>query len=464
MKKYTLILLYLAFQISNPTPTKAQYEANWESLDKRPTPAWFEDAKFGIFIHWGVFSVPSWATNSNADGFGSGYAEWYWQRLMDKKLKIHTEFMDFHKKNYGDRSYQDFVQDFKAELFNPDDWATIFEKAGAKYVVLTSKHHEGFTMWQSPQSWNWNAVDVGPHRDLAGDLMKSVRAKNLRMGYYYSLYEWFNPIYKSNVNQYVDEHMLPQMKDLVTRYQPDILWTDGEWEQVAKTWKSEEYLKWLFNESAVKNNVVVNDRWGSDTRSKHGSFYTSEYGHGGTDNAETTEGFARPWEECRGMGESFGYNRNENLDIYQTGEQLVHQLIDIVARGGNLLLNIGPTADGRIPVIMQQRLREIGNWLKVNGDGIYNTRRWNKAPQYKKETSLFFTQKGKDVYAITRKWEDVITVQNVAKPLKVNLLGFKGDVKFTYKNGTLSIIAPAVNPNTIPCDYAWTYQIVEGGK
>jgi alpha-L-fucosidase len=457
MKKCLFLSLIFFFQ----TTLNAQYLPNWESLDKRETPTWFEDAKFGIFIHWGVFSVPSWATNSNADGFGSGYAEWYWKRLFSPELKIYKEFFDFHKKNYGDKSYQDFVQDFKAEMFKPDDWANIFDQAGAKYVVLTSKHHEGFTMWQSPQAWNWNAVDVGPHRDLAGDLMKSVRAKNLKMGYYYSLYEWFNPTYKTNVKQYVDEHMLPQMKDLVTKYQPDILWTDGEWEQTAKTWKSEEYLAWLFNESAVKDKVVVNDRWGNDTRAKHGSFLTSEYGHGGTDNGETSGGFHRPWEECRGMGESFGYNRNENLEIYQTSEQLVHQLIDIVAKGGNLLLNIGPTADGRIPVIMQQRLSDMGGWLKVNGAGIYGTRRWDKAPQYGKDSKLYFTKKDKNLYAIACKWAEVITIQNIGKPTKVNLLGFKGDVKFTHKNNILTIFAPQVNPNTLPCPYAWTYQIVD---
>lgn len=464
MKNHISLLLILALQINCVLPIHAQYQANWESLDKRQTPTWFEDAKFGIFIHWGVFSVPSWATNSNADGFGSGYSEWYWQRLTATKLKIHPEFVAFHKKNYGDRSYQDFVQDFKAELFNPDDWANIFDKAGAKYVVLTSKHHEGFTMWQSPQSWNWNAVDVGPHRDLAGDLSKSVKAKNLKMGFYYSLYEWFNPTYKANVNQYVSERMLPQMKDLVTRYQPDILWTDGEWDHPAKTWKSEEYLAWLFNESPVKNSIVVNDRWGNDTKSKHGSFMTSEYGHGGADNTETSGGFARPWEECRGMGESFGYNRNENLEVYRTSEELVHQFIDIVARGGNLLLNIGPTADGRIPVIMQQRLHDMGSWLKVNGEAIYGSRRWEKSPQYGKNTQLYFTKKGKDLFAVATKWQETMTIQNVQKPLKVNLLGFKGDVKFSYKNDVLTIFAPQVNPNTVPCAYAWTYQIVEGLK
>lgn len=458
MKRYLLILTTLVC-----LQTYAQYQPNWQSLDQRQTPAWFEDAKFGIFIHWGIYSVPAWATNSNADGFGSGYSEWYWQRLFAPNLKIHKEFVAFHEKNYGKSSYQDFVQGFKAELFQPDDWAKIFEQAGAKYVVLTSKHHEGFTLWPSAQSWNWNAVDVGPHRDLAGDLSKAVKAKNLHMGYYYSLYEWFNPNYKSDVNNYVDQHMIPQMKDLVTKYEPDILWTDGEWDHPAKTWKSEEFLSWLYNESPVKNSVVVNDRWGNDTKSKHGSFYTSEYGHGGTDNS-LTSGFVRPWEECRGIGESFGYNRNENLDVYQTGEQLVHQLVDIVARGGNFLLNIGPTADGRIPVIMQQRLREIGNWMKVNGNAIYGTRKWDKAPAYTKESKLHFTQKGKNVYAIASKWQETIIVENVEKPAKVKLLGFDGDIKFSYKNKVLSITAPQVNPNTIPCQYAWTYELTDALK
>ena len=185
---------------------------------------------------------------------------------------------------------------------------------------------------------------------------------------------------------------------------------------------------------------------------------TSEYGHGGTDNKEV-QGFVRPWEECRGMGESFGYNRNENLDSYQTGEQLVHQLIDIVARGGNLLLNIGPTADGRIPVIMQQRLHEIGSWLKINGEAIYGTRKWDKAPKYTKDSQVFFTQKANTLYAINRHWKDEIVIENVSKPSKVSLLGFKGDVKFSYKGNVLRITAPAVTPNTIPCQYAWTYEI-----
>lgn len=430
-----------------------KYQANWESLDKRPTPEWFGKAKFGIFLHWGLYSVPSWATNSYADGFGSNYAEWYWQRLFAENLKIHQEFVDFHQKTYGkDFVYQEFAPKFKAELFEPQKWAKIFKNAGAKYVVLTSKHHEGFTLWKAPQSWNWNSVDIGPKRDLAGDLSKAVKDEGLRMGFYYSLYEWFNPQYKSDVNGYVDQRMLPQMKDLVTRYKPDIVWADGDWEQTAKTWRTEEFTAWLYNESVSKDEVVINDRLGSDTKSKHGSFQTSEYGAGNVSGN-------KPWEETRGIGQSFGYNRNENLEQYATSQELVHELISVVARGGNLLLNIGPAADGTIPVIMQQRLKDIGDWLKVNGEGIYETTVWENAPKITKETDLFFTKKANSIYAITTRWKNEIEIKNIEKPVNVVMLGYQGKIDYTYKNNTLIIKMPLLTPDIVPCQYAWTLKL-----
>ncbi|HRH42225.1 MAG TPA: alpha-L-fucosidase [Pyrinomonadaceae bacterium] len=430
-----------------------KYQANWESLDKRPTPEWFGKAKFGIFIHWGLYSVPSWATNSYADGFGSNYAEWYWQRLFAPNLKIHKEFVDFHNRVYGkDFVYQQFAPKFTAELFEPEKWAKIFKSSGAKYVVLTSKHHEGFTLWNAPQSWNWNSVDIGPKRDLAGDLSKAVKNEGLRMGFYYSLFEWFNPQYKSDVNGYVAQRMLPQMKDLVTKYKPDIIWADGDWEHPAKIWRTEEFSAWLFNESVSKDEVVINDRLGSDTKSQHGSFQTSEYGAGNVSGN-------KPWEETRGIGQSFGYNRNENLEQYSTSQELIHELISVVARGGNLLLNIGPAADGTIPVIMQQRLQDIGDWLNINGEAIYETKIWEKAPKVTKETNLFFTQKGNSVYAITTKWKNEIEIKNIEKPKNVTMLGFNGKIDYVYKNNILTIKMPLLTPDIIPCQYAWALKI-----
>lgn len=429
------------------------YQPNWESLDKRPVPEWYGNAKFGIFIHWGLYSVSSWATSSYADGFGSNYAEWYWQRLFAPNLKIHKDFVEFHEKVYGKNFlYQDFAPKFTCELFNPDQWVGLFKASGAKYVVLTSKHHEGFCLWPSAQSWNWNAVDVGPHRDLAGDLSNAVKKAGLHMGFYYSLFEWFNPQYKTNVDAYVNERMLPQLKDLVTRYKPDVLWADGDWDHPAKTWRSQEFFTWLYNESPSKENIVVNDRWGNDTKSAHGSFQTSEYESGNVSGG-------RPWEETRGIGASFGYNRNENLGQYSTSEALVHELINVVARGGNLLLNIGPAADGTIPVIMQQRLMDIGNWLKLNGEAIYDTKKWPNAPEVNKESTLFFTQKEKNIYAITTKWKKQVVIKNISKPAAVTMPGYTGKINFTYKNNTLVITMPLLTPDIVPCNYAWVCKI-----
>ena len=451
------IILWLWLLYAPTANSQTTYQPNWDSVDRRETPQWFQDAKFGIFIHWGLFSVPAWGPVKDAAVYDK-YAEWYWWKLLDPESPVNAMFRKFHRDTYGDKTkYEDFVNGFKCEMFEPDDWADILKGSGARYVVLTSKHHEGFCLWPSKQSWNWNAVDIGPHRDLAGDLIQAVRNKGLRMGYYYSLYEWFNPLYRSDVNRYVDEHMIPQMKDLVTRFKPDLLWTDGEWDYPSETWKSAEFLAWLYNESAVKDEIAVNDRWGKETRSKHGGYYTTEYGlvHG----QDVKEGLQHPWEECRGIGGSFGYNRNENLDSYATSEQLVHLLIEKVAKGGNLLLNIGPTADGRIPVIMQQRLRDMGDWLKLNGEAIYGTRSWSGATQSKSD-KIYFTRKGNDLYLICTMFPTAsITVSQVNPPGNVQLLGFAGKVQYKAGKNSIVIEPPVVSPATNPCQYAWVFKL-----
>ena len=444
-----LLLLFMAFNINGQT-----YRPEWESLDKRPVPQWFQDSKFGIFIHWGVYSVPAWGPTGDSIGVYDKYAEWYW-RKMDQPGKVQKYFRGFHLKTYGPNfRYQDFAPMFKAELFDPAKWAELFKQSGAKYVVLTSKHHEGFTLWPSAQSWNWNSVDVGPHRDLCGDLTTAVKNAGLHMGFYYSLYEWYNPSYLNDPAVYVNEHMIPQMKDLVTRYTPDILWTDGEWDKPSKEWKSEDFLSWLYNDSPVKDNIVVNDRWGSETRSKHGGFYTTEYGligdKEGIDNA-----VPHVWEECRGIGTSFGFNRTEGLSDYSTAGQLIRLLVSTVSAGGNLLLDIGPAADGTIPVIMQQRLLEIGGWLKINGEAIYSTRAYIKTKmdeEINPETnkSLFFTQKDKEVYIICLGWprgEIKLKGLDMTNKIEVSLLGTNRSVSVKKSRGSLLITPPALTPD-----------------
>ena len=459
MKK-SFLTLFLAGMLVFNIAAQQKYTSDWASIDSRPIPQWYTDAKFGIFIHWGLYSVPAWGPlPSDGAGIYDCYAEWYWWKLMDKNNKVNPLFTAFHNKNYGENfKYQDFVKDFTCEMFDPVGWAKLFREAGARYVVLTSKHHEGFALWPSAHSWNWNAADVGPHRDLAGDLTDAVKKEGLHMGFYYSLYEWFNPLYKENLEKYVDDHMIPQMKDLVNRYTPDIVWPDGEWDHPSEKWKSTEFLAWLYNESPVKQTVVVNDRWGKETRSKHGGVYTTEYDLVHDGNAKDQK-IAHPWEECRGIGNSFGYNRNENLSDYSTSEQLVHLLIEKVAMGGNLLLNIGPTADGRIPVIMQQRLMDLGRWLKTNGEAIYGTTSWDITRQ--PEINAFFTVKGKDLYVIFTKYPaKTVTIGNIPiKPSSVSLLGSEVNVKYSCNGHNVTITPPVFSPTNNPCDHAWVFKL-----
>jgi len=461
-RSLTTLALALCSLVAEAQP----YQANWKSLDSRPIPAWFDEAKFGIFIHWGVYSVPAWGPKGS-------YAEWYWDALQN----TNSATWKFHAKNYGaDFKYQDFAPQFTAELFEPEQWADVFVRSGARYVVLTSKHHEGFCLWPNADSWNWNSVDVGPHRDLCGDLAKAVRARGLKMGFYYSLYEWFHPVYQMDFPRFVREHFHPQFKDLVMRYKPSLIFADGEWSQTSAEWKSEELLAWLFNESPCREEVVIDDRWGKETRSLHGGYFTTEYGEVGGDAKLNV---ARKFEECRGIGASFGYNRNETLDEYQSAYGLVCVLVNLVAKGGNLLLDIGPTADGRIREIMQQRLVEIGDWLKVNGQAIYGAHPWKIAgegptapakdhtaerTQVFQPTDIRFTAKDDSVYAISLALpSEEVRIKALGKSAgpgaaqvrAVELLGSDAKLEWSQESDALVIKAP----RRLPCLHAVTFKV-----
>jgi alpha-L-fucosidase len=484
---------FLAFALCGAASlaTAQPYEPNWESLDRRKTPAWFQDAKFGIFIHWGVYSVPAYAPVLPGK---LAYAEWYWNALTRGKGEnpspIQSGTREYHEKRYGaDFRYEDFASQFRAELFDADHWAEVFRRSGAKYVVPTSKHHEGFALWPSREAsatWGrpWNAVEIGPKRDLLGELTRAVRAKGLKMGFYYSLYEWYNPLWLADKPRFVREHLFPQFKDVVTRYEPSIIFSDGEWDLPSAEWRSPELLAWLFNESKVKDEVVVNDRWGKETRHKHGGYWTTEYtpGMAGTDH---------PWEESRGMGFSYGYNRAESLAHYNSVRTLVTILVDTVSRGGNLLLDIGPDADGTIPVIMEERLAGIGAWLAVNGEAIFGTRPHTSAKQwsdgevpkleYNKEydavydvsqltakpapgkasIEAFFTKKGDAVYAVLPRWPGRRFVWKDAaslRPKAVSLLGAPGALRFTRSGATIAIELPDL-PEELLGQPAWVLKL-----
>jgi len=485
VKHISTFLLLILFA-SGVAGQEKRFAANWESLDSRPTPTWFLDAKFGVFIHWGVYAVPAW-------GMPQQYSEWYWNRLMSKEEKW-APWREFHRRNYGNQfDYSEFAPMFKAELYDAKQWASLFKRAGVKYVVPTSKHHDGFAIWPSAEAsrnWGrpWNSMEVGPKRDLLGELATATKDEGLRFGFYYSLYEWYNPLWLSDRQRYVNEHMFPQFKDVVTRYQPSLIFSDGEWDMPTKDWRSEELLAWLFNESPSRSEVVINDRCGSESRHKHGGYWTTEYAAGLKDGSH-------PWEESRGMAYSYGLNRAERIDDYKTAREFVMTLIDIVCRGGNLLLDIGPDGDATIPPLMEERLLEIGDWLRVNGEAIYGTRpaprthQWTDGKRPKQEygefmvkynlmeqlgqrskngmavKQVFFTTKPGVLYAITAGWPGKeLVIRDILVPTnaEVTMLGIPRKLKTVRGRNSLTIEAPDLDPDDAPCQYAYVFKIAGG--
>ncbi|XP_070808226.1 plasma alpha-L-fucosidase [Pituophis catenifer annectens] len=430
------------------------YDPTWESLDSRPLPPWFDEAKFGIFIHWGVFSVPS---------FGSEWFWWYWQ--AEKK----EPYVTFMKKNYHPGfTYEDFGPMFTAELFDAKQWADILSASGAKYIVLTSKHHEGFTLWGSKYSWAWNSVDVGPKRDLVGELATSIRNQtSLRFGLYHSLFEWFNPLFcddaasKFKKQQFPNVKTLPELYEIVMRYQPEVLWSDGDGNAPDTYWNSTAFLAWLYNESPVQKTVVTNDRWGAGTICKHGGFFTC------ADRYSPKHLLSHKWEDCMTIDrKSWGYRRDAQLSDYLTIEALIQQLVETVACGGNLLVNIGPTHDGRIPIIFEERLKQMGTWLALNGEAIFSTKPW-RAQNDSITPGVWYTFKPKEniLYAIFLKWPTSGTLtlgepKAILGKTKVKLIGYEESLPWisTGEKGMM-MAAPLLPFNKYPYQWAWTLQL-----
>uniref|UniRef100_A0A674NPB0 Alpha-L-fucosidase n=1 Tax=Takifugu rubripes TaxID=31033 RepID=A0A674NPB0_TAKRU len=429
-------MLVAAFLTVLAARAAARYTEDWPSLDSRPLPSWYDQAKFGIFVHWGVYSVP---------GF---HDEWF---LFDWLFRQppNQECVDFMKRNYPSGfTYPEFAPHFSARFFNPGDWADIFKASGAKYVVLTAKHHEGFTNWGSPFSWNWNSVDIGPHRDLVGELGAAVRSRSLHYGLYHSLCEWSNHLFERDkksgfkTQEFVAHKLLPELYSMVVTYKPDLIWSDGEWDAPDTYWNSTQFLAWLYNDSPVKDTVVTNDRWGSDLRCKHGGYYNCE------DKYTPGQLPKHKWEKCQSVDkQSWGYRRNMKTSELMDLPTIIKDLVETVALGGNYLLNVGPTPDGMIPVVFEERLRGIGAWLDVNGEAIYGSKPW-RIQRENASLPVWYTSKGKSVYAfITAKPSKPLVEllePKTSTATKVTILGNTNPLSWApvRPNGGLVVLLP----------------------
>lgn len=352
-----------------------KYDARWETLKEHEVPAWYEDVKLGIFIHWGLYSIPAFAPRTWELGevepdenwfCNNPYAEWYYNSVNVGKGPTY----EHHLKTYGkDFPYEKFADMWKAEKWNPDEWAKLIKQSGAGYVVLTTKHHDGFCLYPSRYT-DFHSGIRGPKRDLVGELTDAVKKENLQMGLYYSgMIDWQfanDPILKDTDNTYkacptfaYADYAYQQSLEIIDRYHPSVFWNDIGWPV-----QGEGNLPYLL--SHYYNTVedgVVNDRFNG----MYKDYATKEYRSGNVNKSEK-------WEMCRGLGLSFGYNANEGEEHLIPMEELVLLLVQVTAANGNLLLNIGPRADGTIPESQVWRLQELGRWLKNNGEGVYKTR------------------------------------------------------------------------------------------
>jgi len=427
-----------------------KYEATIESLNKHPLPAWYADAKLGIFIHWGLYSVPGWAVLTPEGEKLSPeeylkrnpYAEWYYNTLRLEGSPTQA----YHKEHYGaNYNYYNFAETFDKETqkWKPEEWAQVFKMAGARYVVLTSKHHEGFTLWPS-ETPNPTLPKDRQHatRDLVGELTNAVRAQGMKMGLYYSGgYDWTfvpGPITSwkqaksvkpqtEAYGKYADAHL----RELIRKYQPSVLWNDIDY---PKSGHALEIIAEYYN--AIPEGVV-DDRFGVT----HADFSSPEYETLGKISA-------KKWEECRGLGRSFGYNRAEGEADTIKNDELIYLLVDIVSKNGNLLLDVGPEADGTIPAVQMDRLKALGTWLEMNGEGIYGTRPWKRAEGATADgIKVRFTQKDGAVYAflLGEPKGKTATIRDVTLKAgtPVTMLGTTGNLKWTQKGTDVEVELPA---------------------
>ncbi len=377
-----------------------QFTPDMESVRTHQVPQWFDDCKLGIFIHWGAYSVPAYAPPTCELGdipidirwfSNNPYSEWY----MNSVRVGQGPSYEHHVATYGkDFPYENFTDMWKAENWNAAEWADLFKKSGAGYIVPVTKHHDGFCLWPSKYT-DYHTGNRGPMRDIIGELATAVREEGMKFGVYYSgILDWtyttvpicdeFDVHNPPNITAAYADYAFNQATELIDRYQPSVFWNDIDWPK-----KGIVDLPALF--SYYYNNVpegVVNDRWNG----VWADYTTKEYKYG-----QMT--LDKKWEMCRGLGLSFAYNQVETDEHYIQPNKLIALLLESVSHNGNLLINVGPKADGTIPAEQRDRLLYLGQWLSVNGDAIYGTKTWTRQQErLAGGIDCYFTSKNDKVY------------------------------------------------------------------
>ncbi len=473
----------------------SKYESNWKSLKQHKTPEWFLDAKFGIYCHWGPYSVPEYENE--------WYAHWMYVNKDNPEAKDGkaSKFYEHHVKTYGPLDqfgYKDFIPLFTAEKFDAVEWAELFKNAGAKFAGPVSEHADGFAMWDSDLT-KWDAKDMGPKRDIMGELAKEIRKRDMKFIATYHrhwLLGWYptwdettdasNPEYaglygpkmKKGDFQYppnpheIDEGIekyyplannefnkewLARLKEIINKYNPDLVWFDNKMDVIGEDYRK-EFLEYYYNHADKNNQEVVSTY----------KFYDFAKGTAVLDLERSRMSKKKdfPWLTDDSIDwKSWSHISNPN---YKSTNRLIDFLVDVVSKNGNLLLNITPKANGEIPIPVKERLLEMGNWLKINGEAIYGSRPFKiygegstkvieghlSENKNKDNTSedIRFTTKGNILYAIVLDWPEnnILKIKSLKdkntlyeQSIKsISLLGSKGHLEFETKADGLYIDLP----------------------
>ena len=459
-----------------------------------PVPAWFEDGKIGIFIHWGPYSVLGYQKK------GRGYAE-HTPKTIYSDPKHHYPVL---KERFGaappEFGYKDLINHFKAEKWDPEAWATLFDEVGAKYVVLTAEHHDGWANWDSELT-PWNAMDKGPKRDLVGELGEALRKRGIK--YAPSTHrERHNSFFSSKGfaadgepwpditneiervpeaaslygpfdldKEFVDDYVA-RWKEIEKKYQPDFLWIDDVpiWTRDGNNVRNGvlkpetqyfyDQLRLMItdfmNQGAARGQeVYLNNKGGNPN-------WPEGVGCREKDNLRLAQ-IGPKWQSCTTFGSSFGYLADEEAEDYRfkkNAGDVIHEMIEVVSRNGNFLINIGPRGDGTIPEWQIERLRAMGDWLKINGAAIYGSRYWHTTGQ--PEAHLAFTTNGKKLYAISLQQPKPFTIEATKgwtpdEVESIRLLGADGKVEWRIDAEGLHITPPA---DLGASQHAWTFEIL----
>lgn len=424
-----------------PAPTPAAsgpYEPDPTSLATHPLPQWYADARLGLLIHYGPYSVPAFAPRGE-------YAEWYAAHTAPRRLEEVVPHPDpmpeavlYHQDTWGENvSYDDFTDMLSTSGLDSSALMSLARRAGMGYVVATAKHHDGYVLYDSSLTrYDWE--DAGPGGDLLGELKHAAQDQGLKFGLYYSLLDWNQADYPDR-EDYVAAYLRPQLEELIRRYEPAVLWADGNWGHSSQYWESAEILADYYNTLDARGlEGVVNDRFGLP-----GDFATLEY----TSPAEIV---LRPTEVARGMGESFGYNQNEKPGELEEASTLLLEFIDAAAKGANYLLNVGLTGDGSLPEEQQAVLETFAAWMGINGEAIYGTRPWVDYG----EGSVRYTLKEVDpthatLFAIAPAELGDLFLPSLHTDIldiaKIRLLGSTATVEYTQTEEGLQIFRPATS-------------------